>query len=100
MKVARHEVPDYGNKADPFRRERCEGIGAYALRFRQTLQKAKNAPLTKEISDVVNPDHTVPYGTGFDVPRIQALRARLPSSSPSGTKSDRPVWNNIVVCQF
>lgn len=100
MKVTWHAVPGRGNKADPSRRERCEGIGAWALRFRQTLQNAKSAPLTKEVSDVVNPDHTVPYGTGFDVTRVQAPRARLPSSSPFGTKSDRPVWNNIVICHF
>jgi uncharacterized membrane protein YjdF len=36
------------------------------------------------------PLHTVPYGTGPDIARVQALRARLPSLSPFGTITHSP----------
>jgi hypothetical protein len=36
------------------------------------------------------PLHTVLYGTGPDIARVQALRARLPSLSPFGTITHSP----------
>jgi hypothetical protein len=36
------------------------------------------------------PLHTVPYGTGPDIARVQALRARLPSLSPFETITHSP----------
>ncbi|HXM03877.1 MAG TPA: hypothetical protein VN939_14800 [Chthoniobacterales bacterium] len=48
-------------------------------------------------------NHTVPYGTDFSRDHFQALRARLPSSSPFGTRVQpdpeglgKPIHKNIV----
>ena len=72
MMVAWHEMP--GKQAGTIR-----PVGNGMIRrFRQY-----SSPKTIERS--VQPDHTVPSGTGFPIPRYQAFHARLLSFDSYGT---------------
>jgi hypothetical protein len=90
MKVARHEVPGI----DPTK-IRPEGYGLNSVsRFHigrpfPNLHTAKKTMGTEAAVRVV--DHIVPYGTDPCVRISQALRARLRSCSPSGTKTFGPL---------
>jgi hypothetical protein len=77
MMVARHEMP--GKHADMIR---PVGDGL--------ICGGESCPSRKTIEGPVKPDHTVPYGTRFLIPRFQAFHAWLPSSSPYGTMQLRP----------
>jgi len=70
--VARHEMP--GKQAKTVR-----PVGNGLIRG------ARPYPSSKTLERPFQPDHTVPYGTGFWVPRFQAFHAWLPSFRPSGT---------------
>jgi hypothetical protein len=71
--VARHEMP--GKQAETVR---PVGNGV--------IPGARPYPSSKTLERPLQPDHTVPYGTGFSVPRFQAFHAWLPSFRPSGTR--------------
>jgi hypothetical protein len=72
MMVARHEMP--AKRADMIR-----PVGNGMIR------RFRPHPSHKTIERPVQPNHTVPYGTGFPVARFQAFHAWLPSFGPSGT---------------
>jgi hypothetical protein len=72
MMVARYEMP--GRQAGTIR----PGGNGLIRRFR-------SHPSPKTMERPVQPNHTVPSGTGFPVPRFQAFHAWLPSFGPSGT---------------
>jgi hypothetical protein len=95
MIVAWHEVAGkcrlgrpVGNSAKDF---------ASATPAKKSSQKPPGVCL-KDIFYVAEPYHTVPYGTDHGVARIQALRARLLSPVPYGTKSliSRFAINRVV----
>jgi hypothetical protein len=78
LMVAWHEVPGKVRITIPSRRERCD------LRLYRQPYLAGTALAICE----PGPTHqTVPYGTGSLSDVFQALRARPPSCSPSGTKN-------------
>ena len=72
MKIAWHEVPGMHASMIPSGRARYDKGGAEFLCYRGEKPWDLN--------------HAVPYGTDLGIARIQALRARLPSLGPSGTK--------------
>jgi hypothetical protein len=72
MMVARHEMP--GKQAETIR-----PVGHGMIRDFQ------HYPTPKTMEREVQPDHTVPSGTGFSMARFQAFHAWLPSLGPSGT---------------
>ena len=58
-------------------------------------------PLAKVKARRYSPDHTVPTGTGPVLRAFQALRARLPSSGPFGTKPlPEPRPTKLPSCKY
>ena len=72
MMVARHEMP--GKQADTIR-----PVGNGVIRGGASCSSRKT------IERPVQPDRTVPSGTGFSMARFQAFHAWLPSFGPYGT---------------
>jgi len=83
MMVARHEKP--GKQAETVR-----PVGNGVIRG------ARLYPSPKTLERPFQSDHTVPYGTGFSVPRFQAFHAWLPTFLPSGTVHVHPYREAIV----
>jgi hypothetical protein len=77
MKVARHVTPGIG-------------IGMIRPVGNGMIRVARSRPSGKTIERPRQHDHTVPYGTGFSMPRFQAFHAWLPSFHPYGTIPFRP----------
>jgi hypothetical protein len=94
MIVAWHEVP--GKLAE---RIRPVGYGMISvlnrirssrpIRYRTPRARYSLLAGQRAILWTIASHHTVPYGTGSGVDFTQALRARLLSFSPSGTKAGR-----------
>jgi hypothetical protein len=95
--VAWHEVPGTRSEMGPSRRDGLRAV--FVTVFTRRLLFAYLAVLK---SGVVYPpgtfNHTVPYGTDPFNRRFQALRARLPPFSPSGTAPLRFNFSQNLVC--
>ena len=86
MKVAWHEVPGKAAIWDPSRRERFDRVH-YAPVFPAPGELVSFGRASLNCKPWRQTLHTVPYGTGLAIARVQALRARLPSFSPCGTRT-------------